>query len=324
MDDHSEHDHPQSRVKRRAGNVWRSAFLALVAVLAAGFVAGYYIYLHKDQQSAFLSELEHSAAGPSAQDEEHPPSAVADRTAHNNDTPAERKIPSTVTGTEEEPTSPQAVEENGPQQENSPQFFKNEIEQFYAQLDQQDYLQDFGVEEKSRPYLSKLLQKLADNPPVVLRETDNLYTLLKNSSHFFRVLGKKNIQILKGLVDRDPPRLERILKAYYDLRSDSGQLPEEFGLSLPSESLTAYAGYFLNSMGGRLYLFRRPPGTRMLVSYYAILIIDQANSAGNQPLGIDLRPAINALIKEMEDGGTSLQFRQQYLETLYRLEGKYN
>lgn len=329
MDEHSGHDHPQSRVKRRAGNMWRSAFLALVAVLAAGFVAGYYLYLHndhlrKDQQPALTSELDNSAAGPSAQEEQHPPSPAADRAAHNADTSPETKIPPTVTGRQEEATLPQAGEEKGHQQENSPQFYKDEIEQFYVHLDQQNYLRGFGIEEKSRPYLSKLMQKLADNPPVVLRETDNLYTLLKNSSHFFRVVGKKNIQILKGLVDKDVPRLERILKAYYDLRSSAGQPSEEFGLSLPSGSLTAYAGYFLNSMGGRLYLFRRPPGTRMLVSYYAILIIDQANGEGNQPLGIDLRPAIGALIKDMEDGGSSLDFRQQYLEKLYRLEEKYN
>lgn len=310
--------------------MWRSAFLALVAILAVGLVAGYYLYLHKDQQPSFINEPENSTAGPTSPKDGQPGSPTADHTLQNGHTPADRQTPPTSAGTEEDPTSPKVIEDSaGAQQaevvkENSPQYFRDEIEAFYAHLDQQDYLLNFGVREQSRTYFSKLLQKLADNPPIVLRETDNLYTLLKNTSHFFRVLGKNNIRILKGIVDKDQPRLEKILNAYYSLSKYSGRLPEEFGLSIPPESLTAYAGYFLNSMGGRLYLFRRAPGTRMLVNYYAILIIDHANSDGNQPLGIDLRPAIGALINEMEDGGRSLQFRQQYLEILYRLQEKYN
>ncbi len=317
MDEHSGQDHPQSRVKRRAQNMWRSALLTLVAILAVGLVAGYYLYLHKGQQPSFIGVLDDSAAGPAVKKEEPAPAATDDSAKQIDDTPAEKEIPPTVSSTEQA-TSPPAAEED------SPEKFIDEIEDFYAELDEQHYLQNFGIEEKSRPYLNKLLQKLADHPPVVLRETDNLYTLLKNTSHFFRLLGKNNIQIVRGIVDKDLPRLEKILKAYYDLHNNSDRLAEEFGFSLPPDSLTAYAGYFLNSMGGRLYLFRRTPGTRLLVTYYAILVIDQANKEENQPLGIDLRPPINTLTKEMEDGGRSLHFRQHYLETLYRLQERYN
>ncbi len=38
-----------------------------------------------------------------------------------------------------------------------------------------------------------LLQKLLDNPPVVIGETDDLFTLFQNTAHFFRILGKENI-----------------------------------------------------------------------------------------------------------------------------------
>ncbi len=61
----------------------------------------------------------------------------------------------------------------------------------------------------------------------------------------------------------------------------------------------------------------------MVVTYYAISILDKANDRHDSPHGTDIRPAINALIDEMENGGNSLKFRKQYLDKLYLLQKKY-
>lgn len=199
----------------------------------------------------------------------------------------------------------------------------DELNAFYSHLDQQPYMQDFHLKEPSKKHFSKLLQVLIDNPPAVTRETDDYFTLLKNTAHFFRVLGKDNIFILKGILDREKDSFERILKTFYTLSDHPEYLKKEFSLTIPKENLYDYAGFFLNTIGGRLYLFRRDSASRMTVSYYAVLIIDKANRQGNSRLGIDLRPAINSLIDEMENAGNNLKLKEEYLDTLYDLKEHY-
>jgi hypothetical protein len=199
----------------------------------------------------------------------------------------------------------------------------DELNAFYAHLDQQPYMQDFHLKEPSKKHFSKLLQSLIDNPPAVTRETDDYFTLLKNTAHFFRVLGKENIVILKGILDREKDSFENILKTFYNLTDHPEYLKKEYSLTIPNDNLYDYAGFFLNTIGGRLYLFRRDSVSRMTISYYAILIIDKANRQGNSRLGIDLKPAINSLIEEIENTGNNLKLKEEYLDTLYDLKEIY-
>jgi hypothetical protein len=208
--------------------------------------------------------------------------------------------------------------------EDNPQYLIEEINTFYTHLDQQTYMQNFGLKESSKMHFSKLLQKLVDNPPVVIRETDDLFTLLQNTAHFFRIIGKENINILKGILSNEQNSFEKILEIFYALTYQPEYLKKEYSLSIPPDALTDYAAFFLNTMGGRLYLFRRDSTSRMVVSYYAIITIDRANLAGNGGHGIDIRPAILSLIEEIENGGRRLQLREQYLDTLYDLQEKYH
>jgi hypothetical protein len=194
---------------------------------------------------------------------------------------------------------------------------------FYNHLDQQPYMQAFSLPEPSRIYFSKLIAKLLNNPPVVTRETDDLYTLLRNTAHFFRVLGKENMFILKGILDRERESLEILLKTFYALTYHPQALQEEYNLDLNLDSLYDYGAFFLHTMGGRLYLFRRDSTSRMAVSYYAIQVVNRANMSGEGRHGIDLVPSINALIEEMENGGKLLTFRDEYLDSLYDLKEKY-
>ncbi len=198
------------------------------------------------------------------------------------------------------------------------------INTFYSRLDQQPYIQDLDLKEPSKVYFSSLLQKLADHPPTVIRETDNLYTLLKNTAHFYRILGKKNLTVSKKILAAESGSFELLARAFYALSAHPEYLKKEYGLSIPSQVMTDYAAFFLNTMGGRLYLFRRDSTTRIVITYYAIMTLDRANIAGNSGHGVDLRPSIFALIEEMENGGKRLQFKAQYLDALYDLQEKYN
>ncbi|BHH83306.1 hypothetical protein [Desulforhopalus sp. 52FAK] len=195
---------------------------------------------------------------------------------------------------------------------------------FYEHLDSQQYMQDFNLPQPSKAHFSKLIQKLIDNPPTVTRETDDLFTLLKNTAHFFRIIGKDNILVLKGILDREKDSFESILKSFYTLTNKPELLTEQYSIVLAQDSLYDYACFFINTMGGRLYLFRRDSNSRMVVSFYAISIIDRANDAGNSRHGIDIRPGIDSLIEEIENGGKNLKMREFYLDTLYDLKVKYN
>lgn len=221
--------------------------------------------------------------------------------------------------------TPLSTATSGQQLKGDPyQKLADDLNAFYTHLDQQPYMQDFHLKDPSKKHFSKLLQILVDNPPAITRETDDYFTLLKNTAHFFRVLGKENISILKGILDREKNSFESILKTFYTLTEHPEYLKREFSLAIPKDNLYDYAGFFLNTIGGRLYLFRRDSVSRMTISYYAVLIIDKANRQGNSRLGIDLRPSIDSLIEEIENAGNNLKLKEEYLDTLYDLKENYD
>lgn len=197
------------------------------------------------------------------------------------------------------------------------------ITDFYSHLDKQEYFQDFGLVNRSEPHFRELILKLLNNPPIVSRETDDLFNILQNTAHFFRIIGKKNITILKGILDREKPAFEKVLEHFYRVATIPGCSKEQLTLPIHQDALYEYAGFFLNTMGGRLYLFRRDSISRMTVNFYAILIIDHANREENNKYGIQLKAPINSLINEIEATNDQLKMKDSYLDVLYDLKEKY-
>ncbi|MGI9536263.1 MAG: hypothetical protein ACR2PB_04275 [Desulfocapsaceae bacterium] len=197
------------------------------------------------------------------------------------------------------------------------------VESFFNTLDTRDYIKEFQLDSPSAIYFPELIQKLVDNPPIVSGETDDLFTILQNTAHFFRIIGKKNILVLKGILDREQATFEQILADFYQLTGDPDCLKDRFNLTIGQDPLYAYAGFFLNTMGGRLYLFRRDSMSRMVVNFYAILIIEKANQEGRNKHGIDIKDSIDSLIIEIESSRIKLKMRDFYLDTLYDMKVKY-
>ncbi len=197
------------------------------------------------------------------------------------------------------------------------------ITSFYKHLDTQKYIREFKLEKKSSSYFTDLIQKLVDNPPVVTRETDDLFTILQNTAHFFRIIGKNNITIIKGILHQEKDLFEDILSNYYHLAVTPDCSQQNISLTFPENSLYDYAGFFLNTMGGRLYLFRRDSHSRMVIIYYALMIIDKANIDGKNRHGIQINQSLDSLITEIETVGTHLNKRELYLDKLYDLKERY-
>ncbi len=198
-----------------------------------------------------------------------------------------------------------------------------QLDAFYAHLDKQQYVQAYKLQQSSEIHFDKLILKLLDNPPKVTRESDDLYTILRNTAHFFRISGKDNILLLKGILNREKESLEQILADYYFLINTPECSHNKYVKNINGDALYEYACFFLNTMGGRLYLFRRDSQSRMVVTYYAILLVDLANRQQNNKHGIALKPAINMLISEMETGGSSMKGSEDYLDILYDLKEAY-
>jgi len=194
---------------------------------------------------------------------------------------------------------------------------KKEVVEFCRQLDNKGYISEYVSEEEgSFKRLEKIMDKLAYNPPVVSGETKDLYTLLSNVAHFVRVLGKDNIKFIKAIHDHEKDQVEPLMAlAYQYLIKGSG----ERKLRINIGQLYEYAGYFLDTLGGKSYLYRRDSKTGYLVRYYCILILDRADKLGKNPHGLDIMPHLK-LLKDDTLSCKDLEGRNQYIAVLKNIE----
>ncbi len=294
---------PLSPVKRS-----RSLLVpVVVSVLIATGILWFFLY-QGGSQSPSLDE----------ESKNHRPDADVSATpSPHPDTPPIPETPDSHL--EQEVSEPLAVL---PTRENLPQVASG-ITAFYSYLDQQEYIKAHRLATPSHIHFTRLLQKVIDSPPVVTRETDDLATILKNSLHLFRILGKDDIILTKEILSHEQDKIEEIVADYFLLTEQPDGLSGEVALKLPENSRYEYACFFLNTMGGKLYLARRDSRTRMIVTYYAIMAIHQANIEGKNSNGLQLQPALDLLTAEIETGGNHLHYKEAYLDTLYELKEKY-
>jgi len=250
-------------------------------------------------------------------------SSAVDSTVDSASLPGLQEEGGTVAGEVPEPIAGQTMTSSDSVADDSYRHSLDAIASFYQHLDQETYLHEFQVGSPSRVYFSQLAQRMLDTPPLVSGETNDLFSILQNTAHFFRVVGRENILALKAIISHEKDRYEAILAEFYLLSHRPDYLESAFNINLKQDALYDYAGFFLTTMGGRLYLFRRDSALRMIVSYYSILIVEEANQQGRNRHGIDLRPAVDSLINELETGGDQLKLRDQYLDRLYSLKEKY-
>ena len=198
----------------------------------------------------------------------------------------------------------------------------NKLYNFFIHIDSEEYMKHFALQEPAQTYFIRLAYNLLDNPPVVSRESDDLYTILKNMAHFFRIIGKDNILLIKAILDRERDKIEDVASELYQWMTIGSCQNDRLEFTAPLEKTYEYAGFFLNTMGGRSYLFRRDSRSRLLVNYYSVLIVASANEKGLNRHGINLSLLIPQLIQEIEST-SQLIYKENYLDQLYTLMEKY-
>lgn len=181
-----------------------------------------------------------------------------------------------------------------------------ELVKFIGQ--KQQYKRLYGDKDPSE-ILNATIDRLSGKLPYLGDDPTLSYT---SQFHLFRVLGLKDIGLIKALLEEDPASTEVIFKDLYVWIGTEGcEIP---GLKKPKkETIAAYIRFFLESEPGLKYLERRSKTLNFLMRYYLLLL--------SEKLGITLPRDVvyrhnNFCKSYLEQKGQELYFREDYSKEL--------
>jgi hypothetical protein len=210
----------------------------------------------------------------------------------------------------------------GEEQQISFEEIERQVMAFFSYLDEQEYVTAYKLEGGTYHQFQQIVEKLSSNPPIVAGETQSLYTLYKNMSHFFRIMGKKRIDLVKEILENEAEFIESVMETFYLWFTMNNNVKGRIKKGPSLKVLYEYSGYFLNTLAGRNYLLRRDPRVRILTMHYSVLILDKANDAFLNSNGIDIRPYIKLLLNDIRNQIIFIS-KEQYISELEKLDNKY-
>jgi len=199
---------------------------------------------------------------------------------------------------------------------------ERQIKSFFAYLDKQAYVAELQLDSDTLKLFRDTVARISRTLPVNIGETRDLVTLMRNMAHFYRLLGIKRIQLIKAVLAHESDIMEPVMAAFFAYFSPENACADSTFGRVPNEMLYAYSGFFLNTLAGRSYVFRRESNIRALVNYYSVLFLDRANDEKVNIHGIDIRPYIDFAMFDIIDR-QGLVYRKQYLARLMELKEKY-
>ena len=197
------------------------------------------------------------------------------------------------------------------------------VQDFFQYLDTKKYVQKLELGETAYARFKQILERLAAKPPIPAGEGVDPAVMVKNIYFFCRALDKKDLRLIKQVVANDRDTLEDNMGMLYQWAMLGKQCPNPGDVRPSFDILYRYAGFFLNTTGGRAYMFRRGLKVRLLISYYSVQIIYQADKAGRNNYGIDVLPYIKMLMEEVGNY-PDLLYKETYLETLTKIKAFYS
>ncbi|SPD76184.1 conserved hypothetical protein [uncultured Desulfobacterium sp.] len=215
----------------------------------------------------------------------------------------------------------QQIEEPQPQEDPYAQMEK-EMAEYFSYLDGREYIRKLLQKTDSYSRFKKVIRKLAASPPTPSGESMVKGGIARNATHFYRVLGRDDLFLIKEIISKERKSLEFDLKMFYRWATLGDSYPNPENIRPKSDVVYRYAGFLLDTIGGRAYLFRRPVAIRLLVSYYCVLIVHDAEKAGKNTYGIDLLPSIK-ILKEEIGNYPEFKFTQEYVDQLNIIEDYY-
>ncbi|MBW2064760.1 MAG: hypothetical protein JRJ03_07455 [Deltaproteobacteria bacterium] len=282
-------------MRKKDSKAWWWIGLFFVAALA--IVAGYFLGLEKGQKERETQNLS--------------PPEETDQSVK----PVEKAISQDKEPIE--PVEPRVLEGERPQLFKDCAQVQQEIAEFFTYLDQKKYVKTLSSDRSSYDRFKEILQTLSNKPPIPAGEGVDTRLITRNIFHFFRILDKKDLRLIREILKNEKDSMEINLALFYVWLTGKGSTPcpDREGIRPPLQVLYKYAGFFLNTIGGRSYLFRRPGKFRLLVSFYSLLIVHDADMQGKNTYGIDVLPLIQPLVEEIALY-PDLYFKDEYLERL--------
>jgi hypothetical protein len=190
-------------------------------------------------------------------------------------------------------------------------------------LDGRDYVKRILSNGRSYARFKEVTKRLTMQPPLPAGESMDPAHMMRNTYHFFRSLKPDDLRLVIALIRNEEASMELDMEVLYRWLMSGDRCPDPEKIR-PSFTVSyRYAGFFLNTMGGRAYLHRRSEGVRLLASYYCLLILHEADRRKVNTYGIDVLPHIGPILSEM-DHYPGFQFRVTYIENLKHLEAYYH
>ena len=197
-----------------------------------------------------------------------------------------------------------------------------QVAAFYQYLDSKAYLIWPGTNMRAEALFDQISGKLVTNPPINVGEMEDLSLLVRNVTHFYRILGKDRIDLIKEILKSESAIVEPAMAVMFTWFTSCADTYGKTKSQPSLKDLYQYACFFLNTLGGRSYLLRRESKLRVLVNYYSVLTLDMANDAQLNGYGLDIRPYLDYLFYDLSNQ-KGLMYRQRYLTRLRVLQEKY-
>jgi len=196
------------------------------------------------------------------------------------------------------------------------------VADFFSYLDTRKYIKRLDLQTDTYSYFKRIIKALSARPPEPGGEGLTPTLMVKNIFFFSRALDRRDLRFFKEVVKNERDTLEINMEMFYRWAMLERLCPGSGGTRIPFDVLYRYAGFLLNTTGGRAYLFRRSISLRLLLTYYSLLVVYQADRSGRNSYGINIFPHINPLREEISHY-PDFQFQDQYMDALTRIEDYY-
>lgn len=282
--------------RKNKGRLWW--WISILVIAVAGLLAGYFLGMEQGREEAEKTPVEKT-------------------------TPALKKEPPAEAPVAKGPVAVPAPKELTPLDDKTYcDRMEQEIQEYFRYLNQKGYVRHLGESLDTYAQFKAMIRKLSARLPTPAGEGIDSDIINDNIFFFFRVLDKNDFRLIRDILKNEGDTLEPTLDLFYRWLTLGDRCPDPEGVRPFQGVLYHYAGFFLNTIGGRSYLFRRPLGLRLLFSYYSLLILQEADKQGRNSYGIDVLPFIAPLAREIALY-PDFRFKQTYLKNLEEMEREY-
>jgi hypothetical protein len=309
----------KKRVRRR---FWSPLIILLVLVAAA--LVAYFLFQGKKREERKVQESKVEETKTKEAEAEQTKEKEK-KTSVGKPAPTQEEAPQVAAKTprREEPMLPEAAKEGRPtEKEDYCDKIEKGVQDFFTYLNKERYVRNLEAGMDSYERFKGVMMKLSSEPPVPAGENMDTLIMTRNIYHFYRLLEREDIRLIREIMRNEADSLELNLDIFYKWLMLGDQCPDPQKTRPSLEVLYQYAGFFLNTIGGRAYLYRRPLNVRLLISYYSLLIVHEADKMGKNSYGIDVFPEVTPLAREISLY-PDFHFQNEYILQLTQLQNYY-